>query len=286
MDLMTFYAAQGDLAAVRAGNEAVIIDAHMPDCDDVTSVDIAASLSRYLAGKVVRGLILTGLDRDHACPAGVKEILERYEPDWVMYPSYFKDSDTADEVFAIIDKERNRRSTSRRPLDRLSVCLSRLDTRFFHTLASNLAFEMFSPYVKVDDSSNNNGIVVKITGLDATGFTYLATGDTEADRWEAIDRKFGNALKCDVLSAAHHGSRNGVHPGALIHMRPDTVLISAGVDNAFGHPDAAAVKAYARVAKHVDATNSDGGVCLFTRRVGSGFETIRVRHGNARRAIA
>ncbi len=115
MDLMTFFAGQGDLAAVRAGNEAVIIDAHMPDCDELTSAEIAASLSKFLAGKVVRGLILTGFDRDHACPSGVEDILERYEPGWVMYPSYFKDTDTADEVFTIIERERQRRANSPRP---------------------------------------------------------------------------------------------------------------------------------------------------------------------------
>ncbi len=119
-----------------------------------------------------------------------------------------------------------------------------------------------------DNSSNNNGIVVKIRGLDSNGFTYLATGDTESDRWAAIDRVFGTALKCDVLSAAHHGSKNGVHAGALLHMKPDTIIISCGVDNAYGHPDATALRAYARVARQVYATNMQGGVCLFTRRTG------------------
>lgn len=285
MDVMTFYAAQGDLAAVRAGNDAVIVDAHMPDCDDVTSVDIAASLSKFVGGKVVRGLVLTGFDRDHACPAGVEEILGRYEPEWIMYPSYFKDTDTADEVFAIIERERKRRANSR-PLTRVPICLSKLETRFFYNLASDISFEIFSPYVKPDNSSNNNGIVVKIRGLDGAGFTYLATGDTEVDRWDDINRIFGMALKCDVLSAAHHGSKNGVHAGALLNMKPDTVLISAGVDNAYDHPNPAAVAAYRRVAKQVYATNVDGGVCLFTRRAGRGFETILASHGNGRRASA
>jgi beta-lactamase superfamily II metal-dependent hydrolase len=259
MDIMTFYAAQGDIAALRSGDEAIIVDAHMPDCDDVTSADIAASLSTFVAGKRIRGLILTGLDRDHACPAGVEEILVRYEPEWVMYPSYFKDTDTAGEVFKIIERERKRRATSGRELLRVSICLSKLDTRFFNELASYFSFEVFSPYVRSDNSSNNNGIVVKIRGLDSTGFIYIATGDTEVDRWEDINRIFGTALKCEVLSASHHGSKNGVHAGALLNMRPNTVLISAGVDNAYGHPDHAAVSAYGRVAKHVYATNVRGG---------------------------
>jgi hypothetical protein len=285
MDLMTFYAAQGDLAIVRAGNEAVIIDAHMPDCDSVTPAEITASISTFVQGKVVRGLILTGFDCDHACPAGVREILERYEPEWIMYPSYFKDSDAADDVFGIVERERKRRAGSGFPLLRVSICLSKLDSRFLHKLASNFSLEVFSPYVKPDNSSNNNGIVVKIRGLDASGFSYLATGDTETDRWDEINRLFGTALKCDVLSAAHHGSKSGVHAGALLNMQPDTVVISAGVENAYGHPDSAAVAAYRRVANHVYATNVEGGVCLFTRRAGRSFETIMTTHGQ-RRATA
>jgi beta-lactamase superfamily II metal-dependent hydrolase len=278
MDIMTFYAAQGDIAAIRSGSEAIIVDAHMPDCDDITPSEIAGSLAAYLSGKKVRGLILTGLDRDHACPTGVGEILRTYKPDWVMYPSYYKDTEAAEEVFALIEGERKRRASAGGELLRISICLSKLDSRFFNDLASNLRFEIFSPYVKADNSSNNNGIVVKITGCDPTGFSYLATGDTETDRWDEINRFFGTALRCDVLSAPHHGSKNGVHPRALLNMRPNTVLISAGADNSYGHPDSAAVTAYRKVAKQVYATNVHGGTCLFTRRKGQDFETLLLAH--------
>ena len=91
MDVFTLYVGQGALAAVRAGDEAMIVDAHMPDCDDVTQEQIEQSLDHYLSKSDVRGLILTGLDKDHACPAGVESILTHHQPDWVMYPTYYKD---------------------------------------------------------------------------------------------------------------------------------------------------------------------------------------------------
>jgi hypothetical protein len=49
MDIFTLYVGQGALAAVCAGNEAVIVDAHMPDCDDITQPQIEQSLDRYLS---------------------------------------------------------------------------------------------------------------------------------------------------------------------------------------------------------------------------------------------
>src|SRR4051812_19589496 len=106
MEVLTLYAAQGDLAAARAGDEAIIIDAHMPDCDDVTPEQIEESLDVFVSGRRVKGLILTGLDADHACPAGVDRILTRYQPDWAMYPTVYKDTDTASEVFRIIERHR------------------------------------------------------------------------------------------------------------------------------------------------------------------------------------
>jgi competence protein ComEC len=79
------------------------------------------------------------------------------------------------------------------------------------------------------------------------------------------NRLFGASLKSHVLAAAHHGSKNGVHAGALLHIAPHTVLISAGVDSQYGHPDPQAVKAYKQVAKYVFSTNMEGGVSLLTK---------------------
>src|ERR1017187_4156813 len=104
MDVFTLYVGQGSLAAVRAGNEAIIVDAHMPDCDDVTSEQIERSLDHYLAKSNVRGLIVTVLARRQACPTGVKSILTRYEPTWVMSPKVLKDTDAASDVFASITR--------------------------------------------------------------------------------------------------------------------------------------------------------------------------------------
>src|SRR5260370_7499302 len=89
MDIFTLYVGQGSLAVVRAGNEAVIVDAHMPECDDVTSEQIEKTLDHYLAKSDVRGLILTGLDRDHACPPGGESLLTPHHPPRVMYPNSY-----------------------------------------------------------------------------------------------------------------------------------------------------------------------------------------------------
>lgn len=278
MDVFTLYVGQGALAAVRAGNEAVIVDAHMPDCDDITPPQIERSLDVYLAKSKVRGLILTGLDRDHACPAGVESILAKYEPDWVMYPKYYKDTDAAGEVFDIIAQHEKCRGKTSKPLLRKSVRVDRVESRQLTGLATNFSFELFSPHMDDMDCSNNSSIVLKLTGLDPRGFSYLITGDTEKDRWDSINRFFGKYLPSDVMAASHHGAPSGLNPSTLMAVNPNTVLISAGVDNSYGHPDGSAVKVYASVAKHVFSTTAEGGMCLLTRRLGDDYDTQPVQH--------
>jgi len=273
---------------VRAGNEVIIVDAHMPDIENhISTAEIEATLDVFIGERMVRGLILTGLDRDHACPTGVDSILKRYEPMWVMYPKYYKDTDSASDVFGSIDSEVARREKTQWPLVRHSVHVNAEDSRYLFQLANNFTFELFSPHMDDMDSSNNSSIVMKLSGIGVDGFRYLITGDTETERWESINKYFAKYLASDVMAASHHGSRNGVNAKTLLAVNPNTVLISAGVENSYGHPDSVAVQAYQQVAKHVYATNSvKEGTCLFTRRTGQDFQTVLVAHSKNAPAVA
>ncbi len=194
MDVLTLYVGQGSLAAIRSGNEVLIIDAHMPECEDVGQEEIENTLEIFIGKRIVRGLVLTGFDKDHACPAGVSSILTRYKPAWVMYPKYYKDTDAASEVFSTIEAEVARRARTSSPLERKSVHVQRADARYLSGLSTQFKFELFSPHMDDMDCSNNSSIVMKITGLDPSGFSYLVTGDTEKERWDSINRHFGAAL--------------------------------------------------------------------------------------------
>jgi beta-lactamase superfamily II metal-dependent hydrolase len=277
MDILTFYVGQGDMALVRHNGEAIIVDSHFPDCLDGGQDKIADDLSQALVNHRVAGLVLTGFDADHCCPAGVEMILTTQEPDWVMYPKYYKETDCASEAFQIIERHERKRASSSTPLRRVSVRLDRFEHRMLDDLCDNFDFELFSPHMEDCDNSNNSSIVLRVTGAGAGGFSFLITGDTENGRWDRINQIFGSYLESDVLSAPHHGSKTGAHPETIVLVNPNTVLISAGVDNQYGHPDPQAVRAYAAVAPHVFATNVEGGVSLFTRRSGADFETLLAR---------
>ncbi len=277
MDVLTLYAGQGDFAVVRHAGEALIVDSHIPDSLEETQQAIEMKLTLMLSKHRVRGLILTGFDADHSCPTGVELILSKFPPDWVMYPTCWKDTDSATEVFRIIDRHVQKRKNTSRSLTRRSVRVDKVDSRILEGLSQNFVCELFSPHIDDMDNSNNSSIVLKVTGIGAGGFTYLITGDTENERWERINELFGSSLGSQVLSAPHHGSINGVNAETLLLVDPNTVLISAGVDNQYGHPDPQAVSAYRRVAKHVYSTNIEGGVSLFTKPAGADIKTDLAR---------
>jgi beta-lactamase superfamily II metal-dependent hydrolase len=277
MNIFTMYVGQGELVVVRHAGQAIIVDASFAGgCEDDGKRN-GTALQRLLQNHKVPGLILTSFDTDHCDPDGVEFILSKFAPDWVMYPKYFKETDSATAVFNTITRHERKRQTSPRPLRRVSVRVDRLASRLLSGLAANFEFELFSPHIEDKDHSNNSSIVLKLTGIGPSGFSYLITGDTENDRWEQINRFYGTSLKSSVLSAPHHGSRGAANAETLLHISPNTVLISAGVDSQYGHPNSQAIGAYQLVAKHVFATNVEGGVSLFTEPNGQDFQTVLVR---------
>ena len=251
----------------------------MPVCENVNPKEIQQSLSLYFRGVDVRGLILTGFDSDHAHDLGVEWILSTFQPAWIMYPKYYKDTDCATAVFNSINKHERRRAATAHPLVRHSVRIDKMASRVIGGLGKNFTVELFSPHFEDMDTSNNCSIVAKIIGYDPGGFRYLATGDTEIDRWETISRLFGDKLAADVMAASHHGSISGVYSRALLDISPNTVLVSAGVESQYDHPHGVAILAYQAVAQHVWATNAGGvGRNLLTRRQGTDFETRVFQH--------
>jgi beta-lactamase superfamily II metal-dependent hydrolase len=265
MNVITVNVGQGSLAIVRHRKEAIIVDSRIPPSADSTVAFVKEMFATSLKDHRVRGFILTGFDDDHTDVVGTAIVLQKYRPDWVMYPQYYKDSNEAKLVFSLIDEQEEGRRHSHNPLRRIPVRLDRLSSRRLPGLSTNFEFELFSPHIEDMSCSNNCSIVLKLAGIGPGGFSYLITGDTETQRWQRIAKFFGTALKSHVLAAAHHGSSNGVHPASLLHIDPHTVLISAGVDSQYGHPDPAAVKVYQRVARHVYSTNMQRGVSLLTQ---------------------
>ena len=81
----------------------------------------------------------------------------------------------------------------------------------------------------------NNGSIVLV--LRHGAFDALLTGDAEAPT-ETLLLGRGLIHEVDVLKVGHHGSTSSTTPALLEAARPRVAIISAGVDNEYGHPAA------------------------------------------------
>lgn len=267
MKIYTLNVGQGQFVVVVGASEAVIVDTSVPLSPANPIINVKAALSDILSGKNMLGVMITGFDADHFNEVGLKIALNKYRPTWIMYPKYYKVSSVACAGFATINKYIDQGNTKK-----ISISLSKNDARHYSKLSNDFSFEVFSPHKEDMDSSNNGSLVCKIKEK-STGATYLVTGDTENNRWNSITRIFGANIKSDVLDAPHHGSKNGITSAAINLIKPNTVLISAGVDNSYGHPDDEAVEIFKTVTGLVYSTNTNGGQSILTEITSNGVKS-------------
>lgn len=258
MQIYTLNVGQGQFVVVVGDSQAIIVDTYVPLNPSSDVINVKAALATILRGKELVGLMITGFDSDHFNEVGMKIILNKYRPNWIMYPKYFKKTQTADACFSAI-----RAFESQAAITKHSVSLGQNNARFYNKICKDFQIEVFSPHADDMNSSNNCSLVCKIRE-HRTGRSYLVTGDTENDRWASICKIFGSSIAADVLDAPHHGSKNGVSAKAMGLIKPHTVLISAGVRNQYGHPDPEAVQLFSAHAQKYWATCYGEGQSLRT----------------------
>lgn len=269
MKIYTLNVGQGQFVVVTGEKEAFIVDTYVPLNPKVEIVNVKAALATILNKKELIGLIVTGFDADHFNEVGMRIVLNKYRPNWIMYPKYFKKTQNANTCFSVIESfEQQKKFT------RVSVSLSQNDSRFYNKLSSEFQFEIFSPHSADMNSSNNCSLVCKVKEL-STGAKYLITGDTENDRWNSITYYFDSSIASDVLDAPHHGSKNGISSDAMKLIKPHTVIVSAGVDNQYGHPDSEATKLFNAHAKKWFSTNGGNGQSLVTHVTSQEVKTYK-----------
>ena len=67
MEVLTLYVGQGNFAVVRHGAQAIAVDTRwLAERSD----DIESKVGRFLQRRDLVGVVLTGLDDDHAIPSG------------------------------------------------------------------------------------------------------------------------------------------------------------------------------------------------------------------------
>ena len=108
--------------------------------------------------------------------------------------------------------------------------------------------------------NNNNSVGLVVTYGD---FKAALTGDAEAEEFGWWTQNVPSLLEnVDVYKASHHGSENGDTPLSMSKFKPETVVISVGLDNSYGHPSAGALRLYNAVGAEIYRTDQQGNIII------------------------
>ncbi len=76
-------------------------------------------------------------------------------------------------------------------------------------------------------------------------FSYLTTGDAEADAEQRMIDAHSDGLEADAYQAGHHGSTTSSTTPFMNHVTPDVAIISSAYDSQYGHPHDEVLKDFA-----------------------------------------
>lgn len=120
----------------------------------------------------------------------------------------------------------------------------------------DLWLEFLSPSTQRHEDANDDSIVFILHYKNATAlFTGDASSTVEQEILDTFDRA---QLDVDLLKASHHGSHTGSSMDFLRVVKPEIALISAGVNNKYGHPHASVLYHLEQVSEAVFRTDRVG----------------------------
>lgn len=107
--------------------------------------------------------------------------------------------------------------------------------------------------------SNNGSCVLRV---ETGGHAALLPGDIERDAEALLVSAQPQALRADVLLAAHHGSRTSSTPAFVDAANPELVIFSAGYANSYRHPRPEVVERFERLGSAQHMTGHEGALTL------------------------
>jgi competence protein ComEC len=109
-----------------------------------------------------------------------------------------------------------------------------------------------------EGSPENNASIAMM--VEVSGLKLLMTGDLEPESQRAVVAT-GADLRADVLKVPHHGSSQQ-DPGFIAATQARLAVISAGVDNDYGHPAPRTLELLSRQGMQIARTDTSGSVAI------------------------
>ena len=220
---------QGQSILLQSQGKAFLVDCGGDD--EGTTADIVAG--ELLSQGIFRldGVILTHYDRDHA--GGLANLLTRVDTDLLILPDTrggFSLPETTGRVLYVWED---------------------LELTF-----GSAVLRIYGPVYSGCDNENSLGIL-----FDTEKCDILITGDRSGFGERMLLR--GRTLPdVDILVAGHHGAEDAATDALMNAAKPETVLISVGQGNIYGHPSPALLSRLGEYGCRVYRTDLHGTITI------------------------
>jgi beta-lactamase superfamily II metal-dependent hydrolase len=227
---------QADSILIDFGNYEALIDAG----NNGDGALVVNYIKPYIDGDLDL-IIATHAHEDHI--GGLDDVIEAYQVDEIIDSGDISDTATFNDYITAVSNEPD--------------CKDMADEDMIIDMGSGAKLKIVEALE--GDSNLNNDSVIAL--LDYNNFEALFPGDSESAAEAACLSKLYDV---DVLKAGHHGSQTASTQALLNVIRPEIVIISAGIGNSYGHPHYEALQRFASIGASAYGTFRSGTIVLTT----------------------
>lgn len=276
IEIRNMYVGQGDSCLIMGRNiPNILIDGGSTDKSDVGKYTIIPVLKAN-GVKVIDYCFLTHMDADHI--NGIFEILKDNNCGLTIknivvsesfYNCFAHDTYNGREIE---EKENNRFTVDftilQKAIENKKVNIITIKSDDVFSLG-DLKVRCLNPVSNEEYNGNDSSIVLELTYIENEKKTFKAlfTGDISSDVEEKIANKITGVT---YLKIAHHGSKYSSSSEFINTVNPKLAVISAGINNSYGHPHKETLERLGRYAPGVKVLRTDE----------SGQITVKVNKGN------
>ena len=204
------------------------------------------STGRIFFDRDIDVVMATHPDTDHI--GGLVDILQRYRVDTFVQTNAVNETPASDAIALVVGSEQAE-----------VVLVQRGDVI---QLGASTTVTVLSPLGDTSAwQSNTASIVVQVKYGE---IEFMLTGDAPVGIEEYIAEYYGELLESEVLKLGHHGSNTSTSEEFLALVQPQYAVVSAGVDNRYGHPHPEVVERVQNQGVRVVSTAETGSIAFET----------------------
>lgn len=244
LEVYFFDVGQGDSELIRLpGGENILIDAGTSSTED----ELVGEL-RSLGAETLDLVVATHPHADHI--GGMAAVIDAFDVRQVVMPRVSESDTPTTKTYENLLQSIADKGLTITPAEPGDELLS----------SGGAVLTVLAPNGKDYGDLNNYSVVLRLTyGEDS----FLFTGDAEEESEEEM-LSLDWPLTATVLKFGHHGSETSTSPAFLDAVSPQYAVISCGVDNDYGHPDAVTLEKLEAAGAEVFRTDLQGTILAST----------------------